>query len=159
MRDFYREITDGSLFQMFTFRNGQFIYIDSAFMDDKYGKRNYDSFVSSEGVSSFNACYNKLYDEGKEFIGVRIKSVQMNKNAYQWLSLKTMEGEGLTKENTTLTSKDSLMPIILGHNYKDKFKVGDTLRIYLPIMTTDHCGYDAKVVGILEKNWNGCFAK
>lgn len=78
-----------------------------------------------------------------------IKSIVLNEKAYKYFQLKAYKGEDF-KDIDYKETQGNEVPLILGYNYHDIFKVGDVIE-YLRGDKVKK----AKVIGILEKNTMG----
>ncbi len=157
LKEFYNKLSDNEYFDFVTLKDGiQNIYFASDDMDGIMGKGQYDKFIPHDADISIDQCYNQVKrKDGTTETIVRIKSSQMNYNAYELFGMKLAEGEGWTKDNMTVKSEDYTMPIILGYEYKGYFNIGDTIELSLPVSGLteyDDTCYNAQVVGILEED-------
>lgn len=75
-----------------------------------------------------------------------LKSAQFDYKAFQFYGLSVEEGEGFTKENTTLGKASDHIPIILGNAYKDIARLGEVFNLNLGSYV-----YSCQVIGILDK--------
>ena len=77
-----------------------------------------------------------------------VKSIQMNRNSFEFYNLKLEKGSGIEWNNVDMTTeeKDSI-PIVLGNDYSDYYNLGDILHGEFYFKQSNFT-----VVGFLEKN-------
>ncbi|MBE5936802.1 MAG: hypothetical protein E7265_02095 [Lachnospiraceae bacterium] len=92
---------------------------------------------------SFGAKIDGVDEEYRQF-----KAIHCDTDAYEYFGFKTVKGEGITRDNTTLNSPSDELPVVLGSSYSEFMDVGTKLRI--AIDGTDYL-FNCKVVGILEQ--------
>lgn len=101
----------------------------------------YEKFLTVDHPSVFSA---SVMNEIKTLVD--LKSIHLDYNAYRIFGLQTIEGEGITEENTLIDNAHADIPVVLGNGYKDMLNIGD--RFDLSVL--DYV-YPCKVAGILEK--------
>lgn len=152
LSNLYDELSSDDSFDLISLRDGQCIYLDAEFLDERFSDEMIHKFIdNSDGEFSYDQCYNQIKDGDSLFQGVRIKSVQMNERAFAVFGLETIKGEGLTCNNTTLDTATDAIPIVLGYDYLDYFKVGEEIRIYLPTVGTESAYFIARIIGFLKE--------
>lgn len=139
-------------------------YEDEDFQEFRSNKANinkigsfYNDLFSNESIELLsvfdqpldieNYLGNKAFWDNEMAMGAEynIKSLQMNKNVFDFNKLKVMEG--IEPEWEMIKASDKVIPIILGYDYSNIYNIGDKLKgKYYNQEVVFH------VVGILEKN-------
>lgn len=91
--------------------------------------------------------YNNIFDFGEDDKGVLVNNLVVSKNTLDLFDVKLENGRKFY-DNEYYIEDDSIMPIILGNDYKDIYHVGDKI-LYSNDNTLDV--YEAEVVGILKE--------
>lgn len=149
----YGELQKAESFDLISARDWQSIYLETDLMDGRFGERQYDQLLhDNDGDLEPEQCYVEIKQGDKVLSLVAIQSVQMDRGAYQAFGLRTVEGEGFTRENTTLDSADAPIPVVLGYDYQGYFSVGEEIELMLPTIGTEEWNCRCIVVGILDED-------
>jgi len=141
LMNYYDTLHSSETYPIYSIETRQSLYMREADVKSFFGERSYDEFLDSEQKESIISTF------GDETCSVlSLNSAQMDWKAYQLMGLRTVEGEGFTKQNLALEQASDPIPVLLGYNYKDIIPIGATMEIELWFHT-----YSCKVVGILEK--------
>lgn len=98
-----------------------------------------------DGIEKFKDNPSFTTIEDVKFIPV--KSMWMDKNMWQKFKLNFIEGNGFREED--FEKENDKIPVILGYDYKDKYKAGDTFPYY---DTQNKKIRNAEVIGILQQD-------
>lgn len=98
-----------------------------------------------DGIEKFrNNTSSKTVDDVK-YVPVNLMCI--DKNMWQQFKLNFIEGNGFREED--FEKENDKIPVILGYDYKDKYKVGDTFLYY---DTENNRTRNAEVLGILKQD-------
>lgn len=102
-------------------------------------------------IAQFDGIENFRKNPSTKTIGdtkyVPVNSMWIDKNMWKQFKLNLIEGNDFQEENFEKESNE--IPVILGYDYKNKYKVGDTFSYY---DTKDKNIKNAKVLGILKQD-------
>lgn len=147
----YHELCSADSFDLISAQEWQNIYFETELMDGRFGRGNYEQLIGDcYGTIPHELCYVDVSMGESDIPSVVLKSAQLNWQAFEAFGLRTVQGEGLTEENTTLASADEAIPVVLGNDYLGYFSVGEEIRLALPTMAAEDWWYRAVIVGILE---------
>lgn len=148
----YGAFQEADSFDVISAKDWQGIYLETELMEDRFGPGNFDPLIFYYGdeVIEVSQCYQELAQGDETYSAVLLKSVQMNWGAFQTFGLGTVEGEGFTRENTTLKTADDPLPVVFGNDYQGHISVGDEFLLFLPTMGSEDWLFRGIAVGILE---------
>lgn len=98
-----------------------------------------------EGVEKFRNNPSSVTVSDKTYLPVNM--FYMDKEMNNQFQLNLIDGRGFNKED--FEKEEDKLPVVLGYNYKDKYKAGDTFHYY---SYEDKTVKEAKVIGILQKD-------
>lgn len=142
--NYYEEIHHIKDHPVMSVNTEQSLFVKEKDVHDMFEKVDVGAFCSIDHPEgTFMAYYA---DEAQGSAMYSLKSAQFDYEAFQFYGLTVEEGEGFTKENTTLNKASDAVPIIMGNAYKDVVKLGQIFNFGISTYS-----YPCKVIGILDK--------
>lgn len=133
----YQQMKESKLFSMYEMYD-QFIEWVHYSGPDKFGDGYEDGYFQGEkNVYKYN---------GQTYASTSIKSTQLSLNCFDKFSLQTDRGRGFKESDYNLHFGDTV-PVILGHEFAENYKVGDKFKaLYLFSL------FNFEVVGFLKED-------
>ncbi len=155
MQKFYEHLTNNDKVDYISFRDEQCVYLRKDELVHHFGNEKFDNILNTE-VNGEDVFVEIEDMEGRKFTAASVKSLQMDRFAMDELNMEFGEGEGFTKENTTIKKIGDPLPVVLGNAYQGSFQIGDEFEIDLNgigyVSQNIYGDYmKVKVVGVLSE--------
>lgn len=113
-------------------------------------KNYYKDMANSEDYKYLEMCKQEITIQDKDSVNqkfIPVGNFSVNLQCLNEFGIKTIEGRLFTEDEMNISLSTQTLPILLGYNLKDKYKIGDSFEgTYFPKKIK------YKVIGVLEKN-------